>query len=83
MNKNQKVTFIAFIIIAFIFLVIGGLGTIIGATIKENRLLYLGLVFLSIGFVLYAILFFILLYSVSKAYRNKEKEKENIEEENK
>lgn len=71
MNKNQKTTFIVFVIIAFILLCIGGISTIIGALIKENRLIYLGLTFLGIGFLLYAILFFILIASVSKS-RKKE-----------
>ena len=53
MNKSRKTTFIAFVIIAFIFLCLGGLSTVIGAVIKENRLIYLGLTLLGIGFVLY------------------------------
>lgn len=73
MNKNQKTTFIAFVIIAFIVVCAGGLGTVIGAVIKENRLIYLGLTLLGIGFVLYVILFFVLLRSVSKKYSNKDK----------
>ncbi len=73
MSKNQKTTFIAFIIIAFLFICAGGLFTVIGAVIKQNRLIYLGLTLLGIGFVLYIILFFVLLKSVSKKYSNKDK----------
>ena len=64
MNKSKKTTFIAFVIIAFIFLCLGGLSTVIGAVIKENRLIYLGLTLLGIGFVLYVILFFICLMKI-------------------
>ena len=73
MNKSQKTTFIAFVIVAFLFICAGGLSTVIGAVIKENRLIYLGLVFLGIGFVLYVILFFILIKSVTKNYSKKDK----------
>ena len=72
MNKSRKTTFIAFVIIAFIFLCLGGLSTVIGAVIKENRLIYLGLTLLGIGFVLYVILFFILIKSVSDKYSKKD-----------
>ena len=44
MNNGKKTTFIAFVIIAFIFLCLGGLSTVIGAVIKENRLIYLGFI---------------------------------------
>ncbi len=74
MSNNRKTTFIVFVIIAFLFVCAGGLGTVIGAVIKENRLIYLGLTLLSIGFVLYVILFFILVKSVSKKYSNKNKD---------
>ncbi len=77
MNKNQKTTFIAFVIIAFLFVCAGGLATVIGAVIKENRLIYLGLTLLGIGFILYVILFFVLVKSVSKKYSNKNKNDEN------
>ena len=77
MNKNQKTTFIAFVIIAFLFVCAGGLATVIGAVIKENRLIYLGLTLLGIGFILYVILFFVLVRSVSKKYSNKNKNDEN------
>ncbi len=77
MNKSRKTTFIAFVIIAFIFLCLGGLSTVIGAVIKENRLIYLGLTLLGIGFVLYVILFFILIKSVSDKYSKKDNNNEN------
>ena len=79
MNKSRKTTFIAFVIIAFIFLCLGGLSTVIGAVIKENRLIYLGLTLLGIGFVLYVILFFILIKSVSNKYSKKDNNNENKE----
>ncbi len=79
MNKSRKTTFIAFVIIAFIFLCLGGLSTVIGAVIKENRLIYLGLTLLGIGFVLYVILFFILIKSVSDKYSKKDNNNENKE----
>ena len=77
MNKNQKTTFIAFVIIAFLFVCAGGLATVIGAVIKENRLIYLGLTLLGIGLIWYVILFFVLVRSVSKKYSNKNKNDEN------
>ena len=79
MNKSRKTTIIAFVIIAFIFLCLGGLSTVIGAVIKENRLIYLGLTLLGIGFVLYVILFFILIKSVSDKYSKKDNNNENKE----
>ena len=79
MNNGKKTTFIAFVIIAFIFLCLGGLSTVIGAVIKENRLIYLGLTLLGIGFVLYVILFFILIKSVSDKYSKKDNNNENKE----
>ncbi|MBQ6783996.1 MAG: hypothetical protein IJP63_08350 [Acholeplasmatales bacterium] len=79
MNKSRKTTFIAFVIIAFIFLCLGGLSTVIGAVIKENRLIYLGLTLLGIGFVLYVILFFILIKSVSDKYSKKDNNNDNKE----
>ena len=79
MNKSRKTTFIAFVIIAFIFLCLGGLSTVIGAVIKENRLIYLGLTLLGIGFVLYVILFFILIKSVSNKYSKKDNNNDNKE----
>ena len=79
MNKSRKTTFIAFVIIAFIFLCLGGLSTVIGAVIKENRLIYLGLTLLGIGFVLYVILFFVLIKSVSNKYSKKDNNNENKE----
>lgn len=72
MSKNQKTTFIVFVIIAFILLCLGGISTVIGALIKENRLIYLGLTLLVIGFLLYAVLFFILIAAVSKNNKKKE-----------
>ena len=79
MNNGKKTTFIAFVIIAFIFLCLGGLSTVIGAVIKENRLIYLGLTLLGIGFVLYVILFFILIKSVSDKYSKKDNNNDNKE----
>lgn len=76
MNKNKKVTFITFVIIGFIILCLGGLSTIVGAAIKENRLIYLGLTFLIIGFVLYIILFGILLFWAKKYFTEDEKKHE-------
>lgn len=66
MKKKISSVIIAFIIVAFIILVIGGLSTVIGVMIKENRLLYLGLVLMVIGFILYVILFFIIAYKITK-----------------
>jgi len=74
MNKNKKVTFITFVIIGFIILCLGGLSTIVGAAIKENRLIYLGLTFLIIGFVLYIILFGVLLFWAKKYFTEDKKE---------
>ena len=79
MNNGKKTTFIAFVIIAFIFLCLGGLSTVIGAVIKENRLIYLGLTLLGICFVLYVILFFILIKSVSDKYSKKDNNNDNKE----
>ncbi|MCR5113971.1 MAG: hypothetical protein K6A63_08550 [Acholeplasmatales bacterium] len=76
MNKNKKVTFITFVIIGFIILCLGGLSTIVGAAIKENRLIYLGLTFLIIGFVLYIILFGVLLFWAKKYFTEDEKKDE-------
>lgn len=66
MKKKISSVIIAFIIVAFIILVLGGLSTVIGVMIKENRLLYLGLVLMVIGFILYIILFFIIAYKITK-----------------
>ena len=79
MNKNKKVTFIVFVVIGFIILCLGGLSTIIGCVIKDNRLIYLGLTFLIIGFVLYFILFGVLLFWAKKYYVNDEKKEEEKE----
>ena len=77
MNKNKKVTFITFVIIGFIILCLGGLSTIVGAALKEKRLIYLGLTLLIIGFVLYIILFCILLFWAKKYFTEDDKKEDN------
>ena len=80
MNNNKRAVFIVFTVIAFLFLCAGGIGTVIGAMIKDNRLIYLGLTFLGLGFFLYVILFFVLLISVSKKAKKESKNKKNYKE---
>lgn len=67
-NSNRKISgvVIGFIVVAFLILVGGGITTISGVLMKENRLIYLGLVLLGIGFILYIILFFVIVIKFVK-----------------
>lgn len=65
MNKN-KIIFIVITIISFLMLVSGGVLTIIGVMLDETKLFYISIPLISISFLSYIVLFFILLMFFKK-----------------